>query len=392
MFVTTTLSFFNRSTRFAIGLGLLSAAIGYGIGKFVLPISPQVPSPASATGGRPAETAVSDRSSHSDWEAEWEETAKQPRSPAHTRSRAAMLEALARTDPQRALALAFEEGNWLIRDQLRDAALRGWGAVAPDEAADWAMTQTILGERMRCVSAVLTGAVENPEAAVRVGLRVCAADPQPSGDYGHTLINALVDKAGAFDIAVKFATSANMVDRQSYLLDSAYYQWAQHEPDRALAQLPGITDPNVRAAALKGIVEGCAGANPEKLADYAQRLPEGDDRAQVLGVALTKWVDKNPEAALQWINRADPHPDYDRGVAALALLPSLVENRPEVAMDLTDNICDSARRTLTKSNVFYQWARNDPAAARKYAEATKNPEHRETLLADLASAIASHTP
>ena len=303
-----------------------------------------------------------------------------------------MLEELARTDPKRALALAMAESNWLIRDQLRDAALRGWGAIAPDEAAGSAMAQPLMGERMRCVSAVLTGAAENPSAALRTGLRVCSADPAPSGDYGHALINALVDKTGAFDTAVQFAQAATMVDRQSYLLDSAYYQWAQHEPDRALGQLANITDPKIRDAAMKGIIEGCASANPQKLADYAAKLPEGDDRSQFLNIALPKWVGKNPEAALQWINRADPHPDYDKGVAALAMLPSLIDNRPEVAMELTDSICDTARRTLTKSNVFFQWARSDPDAARKYAESAQNPEYRETLMDDLATAIASKTP
>lgn len=377
------------STRLVLVLGLVSAVAGFGLGQLLAPKPPKPINNSLTTAARSDAARKPTVSKNSDWDARWQESGSQPRSPSHTRSLAAMLESLARTDPQRALALALGEANWLVRDQLRDAALRGWAAVAPDDAANWAMTQTILGERMRCVSAVLTGAVENPEAAVRVGLHLCAADPQPGGDYGHALINALVDKAGAFDVAVQFATSASMVDRQSYLLDSAYYQWAQHEPDRALAQLANIADPKIRASALKGIVEGCSTANPEKLADYAQRLPEGEDRSQVLGIALPQWVGKNPEAALQWINRSDPHPDYDKGVAALALLPSLLENRPEVAMELTDSICDTARRTLTKSNAFYQWARNDPAAARKYAEATQNPEYRETLLADLATAIAS---
>ena len=370
----------------ATGAALAGGALAF------LTTPSRTPAPAFDARHHSSDTSSTPSSLDAAWETRWESSLKSPRSPAQTRARAAMLEELARTDPKRALALALAESNWLIRDQLRDAALRGWGAVAPDEAADWALAQPLMGERMRCVSAVLTGAAENPSAALRTGLRVCSADPAPSGDYGHALINALVDKTGSFDTAVQFAQAATMVDRQSYLLDSAYYQWAQHEPDRALGQLANITDPKIRDAAMKGIIEGCASANPQKLADYAAKLPEGDDRSRFLDIALPKWVGKNPEAALQWINRADPHPDYDKGVAALAMLPSLIDNRPEVAMELTDSICDTARRTLTKSNVFFQWARSDPDAARKYAESAQNPEYRETLMDDLATAIASKTP
>lgn len=387
--------FFSRrwSTPLVCGAGLIALIIGYTAARS-LPRSanpttaaaPQIGADdrkpiAAATASAPAEEAS--------WDGRWRDLANQPNSPARTRSLEQMLEELGRTEPQRALALALAEGNWLARDQLRNAALRGWGSAAPDAAADWAMGQTLLGERMQCVSAVLAGAVEHPEEAMRVGLRLCAADPGPSGDYGHNLINALVDKKGDYETATRFALAANMVDRQSYLLDSAFYQWAQHEPDRALEELSKITDPKIRSSALKGVIEGWADADAEKLADFAQTLPPGEDRSRALSVALPQWVAKDPEAALQWINRSDPSPDFDKGIAALAVLPSLLQNRPEMAMEMTDNIVDSAQRSLAKSNVFYRWAMRDPVAARTYAVGLQNPEYREMLLGDLETLAAS---
>jgi hypothetical protein len=322
------------------------------------------------------------------WDQQWRELAGRPNSPARVRDLEAMLEQLARTDPQRALARALAEGNWLARDKLRNAALRGWGAVAPDAAAEWATSQPLLGDRMQCVTAVLTGAAERPEEAVRVGLRLCAAEATPAGDYGHALINALVDKTGSFEAAANFAVAATMVDRQSFLLDSAFYQWAQHEPGRALAEFGKISDPTIRSAALKGLIAGWADENPQKLADFAQALPRGEDRSRALEIALPQWIGKDPEGALKWMNQVDPDPDFDRGIASLALQSSF-HQRPEVAMELTDSISDSARRVLTKSNVFYQWAQRDAPAARKYAEANPNPEDRAMLLEDLATLEAS---
>ncbi|HEX2852419.1 MAG TPA: hypothetical protein VHO24_04205 [Opitutaceae bacterium] len=322
------------------------------------------------------------------WEQQWSKQSSRPNSPARTRDLETMLEQLARTDPQRALALALAEGNWLVRDLLRNAALRGWGATAPDAAADWATAQPLLGDRMQCVTAVLTGAAERPEDAVRLGLRLCAAEAAPAGDYGHALINALVDKTGSFETAARFATAATMVDRQSFLLDSAYYQWAQHEPGRALAEFDKIADPKIRDAARKGMIAGWADSDPQKLADFAQALPRGEDRSRALEIALPQWVAKEPEAALKWMNQVDPDPDFDRGIASLALRSSLHPN-PAVAMELTESITNPASRVLTQSNVFYQWAIRDLAAARKYAEATPNREQRAMLLEDLATLEAS---
>ncbi|ATC64847.1 hypothetical protein CMV30_13210 [Nibricoccus aquaticus] len=323
--------------------------------------------------------------SASTWDERWNALSTQPNTTALTREREALLETLARTDPQRALSLADAEGNWLTRDQLRDASLRGWAAVEPDAAADWAMQQTVLGERMKCVAAVLAGATAQPDAALRVGLRLCTADPEPAGFYGHMLINALVERTGNFDAATRFATSANMIDRQSFLLDSAFYQWAQHDPDRAYAQLASLTDPTIRTSALKGLIEGRSDFDPRHFADFAQKLPAGADRTQALSISLQRWAGKDPVAALQWINRGDPDPDFDPGIAALAVSETLIAARPEVAMELTDNISDTTKRILTKSRVFLDWAQRDPIAARRYAEAVEHPATRETLLEDLKS-------
>jgi len=362
------------------GFVLTAALLGFIIARVAATQRIQSTSPSPATS-----IIRANHSSASTWDAHWRDLSSQPNTTALTREREALLETLARTDPQRALVLANAEGNWLTRDQLRDAALRGWASVEPDAAADWAMQQTVLGERMKCVAAVLTGATAQPDAALHVGIRLCSTDPEPAGFYGHILVNALVERTGNFDAAMRFATSATMVDRQSFLLDSAFYQWAQHDPERAYAQLASLTDPAIRQSALKGLIEGRSDFDPQRFADFAQKLPAGADRTQALAISLQRWAGKDPLAALQWVNRGDPDPDFDPGIAALAVSDTLIASRPEVAMELTDNICDTTKRILTKSRVFFEWALRDPAAARRYAESVEHPDTRETLLQDLKS-------
>lgn len=376
-----------RWTTASLGVcALLAVLLAYGVtwifSGSTTAVSSGLGLPVSRGPGNTAtsNSAVSDRKEE---EAAWQHLNQEPACPSRDRSLEAMLEKLARTDPQRALALAMAEGNWLLRDKLRNAALRGWGAVAPDAAADWSMAKSELGERMYCVEAVLTGAVEHPDEAVRVALRLCAIDPVPAGNYGHAVINALIDKAGSYEAATRFALAANMIDRQSYLVDSAFYQWAQHQPELAAAKLNEIADPKVRSSVMKGVVEGWADADAKSLATFAQTMAEGEDRTQFMSIALQQWAGKNPEATLQWINQFDPHPDFDKGIAAVSLGDTLLANRPADAIELTEYIADPAKRTLTRDNAFWRWALRDPSGARKYAESVQNPEYRESMLDDL---------
>ena len=358
--------------------GLPAALAGYALGRGILPRdSSTSPTPAiiaaSPDRARPARSA----SSADDLETRWKKLAAEAHTPASARACSDLLENLARTDPQRALALALAEGNWRLRDQLRDAALRGWGATAPDAAADWAMNNR-LDVRMQCVSAVLTGAAENPRDAVRVALRLCKADPEPAADYGHTLISALIDKTGDFSAAAAFAAAVG-TERRHMLLDSAYFQYARHQPEKALSALAAITDDTVRESARAGLFSGWADADAHQLAEYAQKLPVGEDRAQAFAAALPRWVERDPAAATEWIGQFDPAPDLDAGVATVATLPSLISHKPEIAMEWAGNITDQGQRLITKHAVFIQWAENDLAAARRFAEASRNEEERDMM-------------
>lgn len=288
-----------------------------------------------------------------------------------------MIEDLAKKDPQRALALAAAQGNWDLRDALRNAALRGWGSVAPDAAAAWAVDRR-LEERMPAVDAVLAGAAQHPDDAVRLATRLCATDPVPAGDYGHAVISALVEN-GSFEAAARFAAGATMVDRQSFLLESSFRQWAQHQPDQALAALGTLTDPKARSAAYDGVLSGWADADAHKLAEYAQTLPPGENRSKALSVALPHWVEKDPASAMEWIGWFDSSADLDDGAAAVAKLPSLSTQHPETAMEWADTISDRSKRLMTKHDVFYNWAQANPATAKKFAETVKDPDERQMM-------------
>lgn len=375
------------STFSLVGTSLFLTLVGYEVGRIFSPdVKPQSSMEERVQGVTAAPTVSAVKVSSpplregTDWKAHWQNLSRQRSTPARNRALGEMVEELARTDPNGALELAKAQNNWELRAALRNAALRGWGSVAPDAAATWAMDQR-LEDRMPSVDAVLAGAAAHPEEALRIATKLCVADPVPAGDYGHAVISALSDQ-GNFEAAARFAAGATMVDRQSFLLESSFRQWAEHQPDQALAGLASLDDPKIRSAAYQGLVSGWADANAHQLADYAQTLPPGEARSEALSAALPRWVEKDPAAAMDWIGRFDSSADLDQGAAAVAKLPSLAQH-PETAMEWADTISDRSKRLMTKYEVFNTWTRNDPAEARKFAENAKDTDERQMMMETL---------
>jgi hypothetical protein len=301
----------------------------------------------------------------------------------------ALIEELARIDPQRALALAQNQSDWRLRELLRDASLRGWASVAPEAAGNWALAVRI-EDRRATVGAVLQGAAANPDATVQLALRLCAADPEPAGDYGHAAIAALVD-AGAFAQAADFGAAMGS-EKYDFLFKSAYFQWARQRPAEALAAAEKIADPHLAAQARNQAITGWSWSDAAGLANHALTMPPGSERSQALAEALPLWLERYPEEAAAWILKNDTGAEFDTGLAALANQQSLLKSRPDTALDLASDISDPARRTETMRSVFQQWASRDPHAARAYLERSTNPADRSTLSAAFSDTFPDGAP
>lgn len=317
--------------------------------------------------------------------ARWKDWQSQPRTPATELDAEHALQDLARHDPVRALALALGETNVMLRERLRNAVLKGWAAESPEQAADWTLTLPVADRRPALV-AVFSGAVEHPEAAARLGKKLCAQVPEEAGDYGQLLISALTE-FGAYETAAHFAQESGSEHGPAWL-NAAYYQWAMRQPESALKAFGGIADSATRSHAFLGLTAGWAEANPAAVASYALNLPAGADRAAALGQMLSQWAMRDPLTASEWmLKNLNPSADLDGGVAAVASLPSLVSRRPEIAIGWAESIADPALRVTTLTTVARLWAERDPDGMRRYLQSTSSlsAEERAALTRGLAT-------
>ncbi len=317
-------------------------------------------------------------------EAQWRQLLSQPGTAARNAALAALLEALATTDPQRAIALAQAEGNLNLRADLLHAALRGWGRTGAEDAAGWALDLDDPSERNAALAAVFAGAVANPDEAMRVGRDICRDNPGEAAVTGGLLIDAFCNN-GNFAAAVQLAADGEGTVQRSIWMAEAYSRWATLQPQQAAEAASAITDPAVREEALHGVVGGWAGSDPAGLTQFLTQLPPGGDRASMLGQALQSWARLDPTTVANWINTHEALPDYDEGVAAVAGAGFI---KTDVALGWAESIHDATLRSETLADVLHNWVIEDLSAAKHYFDETKNllPEDRKKIAEIIATA------
>lgn len=298
------------------------------------------------------------------WMARWRELTRRPAGSDRTAALIALLEMMAAENPTRALSWAQGEPEPLMREELVQAVLRGWGGVDARAAVDWARVQTFLDEG-QALAAVFHGAARDPDALCRLALELSAQEPARTGDYGSYLAAAL-QRVGAFDRAVAFALESPLSGRVE-LLNAAYAGWGDTAPLDALNSLNQIVDPAMKQLAFSAAVSRWAHRNAPEVAAYAETLPAGEQRTFAFSTALREWAASDVTAAATWLARHDASLEFDLGAAVAATLPDSVQ-LPRFATAMAENITDARLRTRVLATVVHQWAATDPVAARDYAE------------------------
>lgn len=298
----------------------------------------------------------------------WDEVHARPATLTRNDLLVAMIETLAVSDPARALGLAQAEPNRLLRDRLMQSVLRGWGRSSPTHAGQWALALVDPAAREAALKSVFAGAVAGgPDAAIDVGKILMAQNVGEPLAYGGHLLDALCD-AGYFEAAAQFAATGD-ANQRTFWLQQAYSKWASFQPERAAEAAATIEDPGVRALALHGVIGGWADANPAGAVQFATQLPNDGEKSALISQSLLRWTKTDLKAASDWINNHELGTAMDQGISSVANEDYI---KPDVALSWAESVVNPKLRSETLASVLRRWATTDLAAAKQYAETTKN--------------------
>lgn len=323
-----------------------------------------------------------------EWQASWRRAIGRPRCPAADREAAALLEQLARRNPEAALALAQDAEPHERRVALLCGILRGWATVSPGTAAAW--LPNVSGNDLEAAEqALMEGAVAQPELAVIAAQQLVQSDPGRARSHANQLVRALSD-VGDFQRAISFAVALPSELRDE-MVATSYQYWALSQPELAFANATAGSPGEIRSIAVDGAISGWAQADPRSLAIHALTVSANAERAAALQTALRVWVLANPKAASDWMDQFDPRPELDAGAAAVALHPELVANRPEISASWAESITQPELRSTTLLCVLRDWISRDPRAALAYAQNSRelSTDDRAAVIGEARLAVST---
>ena len=164
-------------------------------------------------------------------------------------------------------------------------------------------------------------------------------------------------------------TSQNPEDAQSIA-----NQWADSDPDKALAWAEKIGNAESRKKAIAGAIGSWAARDSLATSKYVTAMPPGDAKDDALSMLASSWVGNDPKAAQAW---ADALSGTERSKVLQALVGKVQEEDPENA--------PSAYQKYAASLSAEDAAKKDNQAVAKNVAATMAKDDPQKAIAWLAT-------
>ena len=285
-----------------------------------------------------------------------------------------LLARLVATDSARALGLA-RSGDLAYFDAVRSPLFDAW--LERDPAAAF----THLGAEMFAVP------------ADRVNLsrdlaRWVARDPQAAlgwldaHAYDESVQRAvqlaeIISHVGGRNPPPDFAAFATaLVDRQKAglgggNLEHLFWTWMAGDPAAALRWIDTLPDAALRERTVRDVIAD--GGYPyatygdlKPLLSLARRLPADERRAQAIDDFVSRWSQKDPAAALAWLEGAEGREFAGPEAARIVRVRSIAGQDPAAALADWGGIASADTRRDVAPALARSWALTEPAAAARW--------------------------
>lgn len=249
-----------------------------------------------------------------------------------------------------------------VRDQIRDAALRGWAMQRPADAMTLALNLPDEKERQQsCLSVVeALGRSSQADPKLVPGLLKMIETALPENLGTDTEDHREIRLAACCDALMKMAEQS----------PDQVWSWLQNQPDAARYNLW-----------MPKVLAGMALKQPEQAVKQALQMPTPAMRQDAIVETINQWTSYDPHAASVWAKTLPP--GQERATAALMLAQGIAGVEPELALPWAMESISGEDRQSVLTRIFRQWEQDDPGAA---ARALQQAEADDSLLNDIQTA------
>jgi hypothetical protein len=248
----------------------------------------------------------------------------------------------ARREPRKALARARELRFRVQREMSVQAAYVGWDESGQPGLLEFIRALPEPAERQAATEVLARRRVVTlgPEGALRW------AEALPEGNDGFRVI-----------------ASARVASAASELDPAVAAAWAE----------PLITAGNERPSGLaRRVATRWVWRDPEAAMAWLATLPPGKDRNDGVTEAFRDWMSRERAAAVGWIEARSMEPWLEPAFGLYARLIS--RERPQEALEVVGRISDEELRNRTTTLVARLWLANDPEAAEAWLTQADIPD------------------
>ena len=299
-------------------------------------------------------------------------------------TRSIVLSALARRDPDKALAHARAIKNAGQRRGALSSLIHVIAATDPRRAL--AVFQS-LGSNMdsyQLQNIFSTWAANDPAEAF-----AAAAGLRKPNDRSRALTNALQSWAAA-DPAAAHAAALGLPEGQarSQGLQSVLAAWAGEDPRSAYAAASALTEGRDRTQALQSVFSAWAYADPQAAHAAASALPEGRSRTQAISNVIQAWASKDPGGALA-ATLALPKGQSRRNGMMNVFAAWAADDPQGAAAAAAGGSLSLNDRAQVSGQIAQAWAQSDPNAALAWARTLPAREGGDNAVGSALQQIAA---
>jgi hypothetical protein len=304
-------------------------------------------------------------------------------------------------DSIEAVRTAFEtlpkKWSGASRSQEMQLFFHAWATFAPRDAIDYAQTldrsETMYATRAALASwaaydapAAMKWSEANPdenkkgEYMVGIVQGVATFDLDAASDllYGMNNTNYRFQAASVLvrnyinegiGPAMKWADELPGGDQQlkNIVLNQVASEVAQRNPERCAEWALELEEGEGRKRVIAAVINYWSRSSHEAVAAWVQELPEGGNKYHAIEQMVNQWAWRNPVSTANWLNNFPASKKLDPSIDNFAR--RIMDKEPATAASWAHSIVNEDRRKKSLGHVFKNWKKSKPLEAEIWAQA-----------------------
>ncbi|MBT5690841.1 MAG: hypothetical protein HOK49_15235 [Opitutae bacterium] len=282
------------------------------------------------------------------------------------------------------------------RTQEMQLFFHAWATFAPLDAIDYAQTlgrsETMYATR----SALASWAAYNAPAAMQWSK--ANPDENKKGEYMVGIIQgvATIDLGAASDLlygmnntnyrfqaasvlvrnhvnegiepAMKWADELPDGDQhlKNIVLNQVASEVAQRNPERCAEWALELEEGEGRKRVIATVINYWSRSSHEAVAAWVKELPEGGNKYHAIEQMVNQWAWRNPVSTANWLNNFPANKKLDPSIDNFAR--RIMHKEPATAVSWAHSIVNDERRNKSLNHVFQNWQKKKPDEAMAWAE------------------------